>query len=199
MGLTYSYATYLRPRRVARLLGQLAGLAPPEYGAQPTEIILPGGERLVVPFRSQAAPGEPVDASDGSAFELDTSLMFEPDEALVEYARDYGPAAEPDGRVQIGYVYASVRFSSHLHPGYAEVDCWAATSGMSRLFARSPSIRRTFTGIAASSGGVCCLFDTGDGGPAQVCWMADEAIRGTVPDPWYPDRDALVAGWPDPG
>ncbi|WP_432103028.1 hypothetical protein [Streptomyces sp. bgisy091] len=198
MGLTYSYAAYLRPRRVVRLLDQLAGLAPPEYGTSRTEILLPGGDRLTVPFRSEAAPGAPVDASDGSPFELHTSLMFEPDDALTEYARDYGPAPEADGRVQIGYIYASVRFSSDLHPGYAEVDCWAATSGMSRLFARSPVIRRTFTTVTAAAGGVCCLFDTGDGAPAQVCWMADEAVRGTVPDPWFPDRDALVAGWPDP-
>ncbi|MFG2426964.1 hypothetical protein [Streptomyces sp. NPDC048590] len=198
MGLVYSYAVHLHPRRVVRLLEQLARLAPPEYGAQPTDLVLPGGQRLTVPFGSQRT-GDSVDASDGSTFELDTSLMFEPDDALAEYARDYGPAPAPDGRVQIGYVYATVRFSSDLHPGYAEVDCWAATSGMSRLFARSPSIRRTFTGVAAASGGVCCLFDTGDGSPAQVCWMADEAIRGTVPDPWFPDRDALVAGWPEPG
>jgi len=107
-----------------------------------------------------------------STLELDMSIMFDADDALREYAETDGREPEADGRIRIGYVYATIRFESFLHPGYASVECWAATSGMSRLFARSTNIRKVFTDVTAASCGVCCLFDTGDGGIR----MSDEEL-----------------------
>ncbi|MEU3096659.1 hypothetical protein ABZ690_18150 [Streptomyces sp. NPDC006967] len=101
--------------------------------------------------------------------------------------------------MQIGYVYLTVRFRSFPHPGYTALEFWAATSGMSRLFARSASVGKLFTDLTAASGGVCCLFDTGDGGPEEVCWLKGEATRELVGGPLFPDREALVATWPQPG
>ncbi|MEU0299958.1 hypothetical protein ABZ252_10890 [Streptomyces sp. NPDC006175] len=198
MGLTYAYDIYLRPRNVASALTHLAGLAPPASRVPPLDLTLPGGDRLALPFTSHFE-SEPVDCSGGGTFELDTSLMFDVDDALREYAETGGPEPEADGRLQVGYVYATVRFESWLHPGYASVEFWAATSGMSRLFARSANVRSAFTGLTAASGGVCCLFDTGDGGPEQVCWLNGETTQEMVPGPRFPDRRALVATWPAPG
>ncbi|MFI1510346.1 hypothetical protein [Streptomyces sp. NPDC020597] len=197
MGLIYSYDIYVRPRNVGRVLAHLAELAPPARAVPPLEITLPGGDRLVLPFTSRFQ-SEPVDCSTSSTLELDMSLMFELDDALREYAQTNGSDPEDDGRIQIGYVYAAIRFESLLHPGYASVECWAATTGMSRLFARSVNIRKAFTDLTADSGGVCCLFDTGDGGPEQVCWLNGEATREMVCGPRFPDRRALVATWADP-
>ncbi|WP_406470350.1 hypothetical protein [Streptomyces sp. NBC_01615] len=197
MGLIYGYDIYLRPRNVARALANLAELAPPTRAVPPLEIILPGGERLVLPFTSHFT-SEPVDCSTSSTLVLDTSLMFDIDEALREYARTDGPEPGADGRIQIGYIYATIRFESFLHPGYTSVECWAATSRMSRLFARSPNIRKVFTDLAAASGGVCCLFDTGDGAPEHVFWLNGETTQEMVSGPRFPDRRALVATWPDP-
>ncbi|WP_327180540.1 hypothetical protein [Streptomyces sp. NBC_01334] len=196
MGLIYSYDMYLRPRNVARTLTCLAELAPPSPAVPPLEITLPGGDRLALPFTSHFR-SDPVDCSLSGTLELDTSLMFDADDALREYAQTDGPEPEADGRVRIGYVYATVRFESSLHPGYASVECWAATSSMSRLFARSASIRKVFTDLTAAGGGVCCLFDTGDGGPEQVCWLNGETTQEMVPGPRFPDRRALVATWSD--
>lgn len=196
MGLIYGYDIYLRPRNVAKALINLAKLAAPARAVPPLEITLPGGGRLVLPFTSHFE-SEPVDCSMDSTLELDTSLMFDPDDALREYAQAKGPGLEVDGRIRIGYIYATIRFVSLLHPGYASVECWAATSGMSRLFARSPNVRKAFTDLTADSGGVCCLFDTGDGGPEQVCWLNGEPTRETVFGPRFPDRQALVAAWSD--
>jgi hypothetical protein len=195
MGLIYSYDIYLRPRNVARVLANLAELAPPAGAVPPLEVLLPGGERLVLPFTSRFESA-PVDCSTSGTLDLDTSLAFDADDALREYARNNGPDPGADGRVQIGYVYATIRFESVPHPGYASVECWAATSEMSRLFARSANVRKVFTGLAADSGGVCCLFDTGDGAPQQVCWLNGEPTQETVPGPRFPDRRALVATWP---
>ncbi|WP_236583812.1 hypothetical protein [Streptomyces sp. MBT53] len=69
---------------------------------------------------------------------------------------------------------------------------------MSRLFARSDRVRKAFTDLTADSGGVCCLFDTGDGAPEQVCLLNGEPTRESVPGPRFADLRALVATWPDP-
>ncbi|MGW9130171.1 hypothetical protein [Streptomyces sp. NPDC055681] len=197
MGLIYGYDIYLRPRNVAKALANLAELAPQTRDVSPLELTLPGGDRLVLPFTSHFK-SEPVDCSTSSTLELDMSIMFDVDDALREYAKTGGPEPEADGRIQIGYVYATIRFESFLHPGYASVECCAATSGMSRLFARSTNIRKVFTDLTAASGGVCCLFDTGDGGPEQVCWLNGASTQEMVSGARFPDRRALAATWPDP-
>ncbi|GGS56979.1 hypothetical protein [Streptomyces cinerochromogenes] len=198
MGLTYGYDIHLRPRNLARALTALAGLAPPTRAVQPLGLTLPHGDRLVLPFTSRFG-SEPVDCSTRSTAELDMSLMFDADDALRAYTAAGGPEPDADGRIRIGYVYATIRFESFLHPGYASVECWAATTRMSRLFARSASVRKAFTDVTAAAGGVCCLFDTGDGGPGHVCWLNGETTHETVPGPRFPDQRALVATWPDPG
>ncbi|WP_367133985.1 MULTISPECIES: hypothetical protein [Streptomyces] len=187
MGLIYSYEIYLRPRDVARVLANLAALAPPARAVPPLEITLPGGDRLALPFTSHFK-SEPVDCSTSSTLELDMSLMFDADDALREYAQTNGLELQAGGRIQIGYIYAAIRFESFLDPGYTLVECWAATSEMSRLFARSTNIRKAFTELTADSGGVCCLFDTGDGAPEQVCWLNGEPFQGIVSGPRFPDR-----------
>ncbi|MGN5376560.1 hypothetical protein ACQ4WX_00265 [Streptomyces lasalocidi] len=65
------------------------------------------------------------------------------------------------------------------------------------MFARSATIRKTFTDLTADSGGVCCLFDTGDGAPEHVCRIDGEPTRETVSGPRFPDLRTLVATWPD--
>ncbi|MFK0279727.1 hypothetical protein ACIQVL_04520 [Streptomyces sp. NPDC090499] len=182
MGLVHGYDIYLRPRNVARALAGLAELAPPGRAVPPLEVGLPGGDRLVLPFTSRSR-SEPVDCATSDTLELDLSLMFDADDTLRDYAQRNGLVLGADGRVRIGYVYATIRFESLLDPDYASVECWAATSEMSRLFARSAGIRKVFTDLAADSGGVCCLFDTDDGAPEQVCWLKGESAEETFIPP----------------
>ncbi|MEV6175601.1 hypothetical protein [Streptomyces sp. NPDC052015] len=103
-------------------MAHLAELAPPARAVPPLEITLPGGERLVLPFTSHFK-SEPVDCSTSSTLELDTSLMLDVDDALREYAQTNGLELEADGRLQIGYIHATIRFESLLHPGYSR---WSA-------------------------------------------------------------------------
>lgn len=196
MGLTYGYDIYLRPRNVAGALANLAELAPPNRGVPPLELTLPGGDRLVLPFTSRFK-SEPVDCSTSSTLELDTSIMFGADDVVREYVQAHSHGTEEDGRVGLGYVYLTVRFESLLHLRYASLEFWAATSAMSRMFARSAGVREVFTGLTAASGGVCCLFDTGDGGPEQVCWLNGETIQEMVSGPRFPNLQTVVATWPD--
>ncbi|MFF3559602.1 hypothetical protein ACFYXS_06135 [Streptomyces sp. NPDC002574] len=197
-GLVYGYDIYVRPRHVARTLLNLAELAPPGRSEPPLEITLPGGDQVSLPFTSHFK-SDPVDCSTSSTLELDMSLMFDVDDALREFAETYGREPAADGRLRIGYIYATIRFQSFPHPGCTAVECWAATSGMSRLFARSAGVRKVFADLTADSGGVCCLFDTGDGAPEEVCWLNGEPTQERITGPRFPDRQALVATWPDPG
>ncbi|MYW10242.1 hypothetical protein GT034_18075 [Streptomyces sp. SID2563] len=198
MGLTYSYDIYLRPQNVAGALTALTELAPPDPDVPPLHVTLPGGDRIALPFTSQFGSG-PVDCTTGDDLELDTSLLFGLDDAVRAYADRPGYAPAADGRLEVGYIYATVRFTSAHHPGYASMEFWAATSAMSRLFERSATVRETFTGLAAAAGGVCCLFDIGDGSPGEVCWLTGETLRAPIGGPRFPDVDTLVAAWPDPG
>jgi hypothetical protein len=174
MGLTYGYDIHLPPRGVAGALAAVAELAPPSRDVPPLDVTLPGGERIVLPFTSGFG-SEPVDCSDSETLDLDTSLMFPVDDAVRAYGEAYGLPPEENGRVQIGYVYLTVRFASFLDPRYTALEFWAPTSGLSRLFERSVSIRRTFTDLAATVSAACCLFDVGDGSPGEVCWVSGEA------------------------
>ena len=97
--------------------------------------------------------------------------MFGVDDAVREHGEAHGHETEEDGRAGIGYVYLTIRFESLLHPRYVSMELWAATSAMSRMPARSVHGRQVFTGLTATSGGVCCLFDTGDGDPARASSM----------------------------
>jgi len=180
MGLTYGYDVYLRPRNVAGALAAVAELAAPSRDVPPLDVTLPGGERITLPFTS-GFRSEPVDCADSGTLDLDTSLMFPVDDAVRAYGESYGLPPEEDGRVRIGYVYLTVRFRSFLDPRYTSLEFWAATSGMSRLFERSASIRKTFTDLAVGVGAECCQFDVGDGGPGEVCWVSEDA--GFPPGP----------------
>jgi hypothetical protein len=167
MALSYSHDIHLRPGNLARALTEVARPAPPGREVPPLTVTLPGGDRVVLPFTSRSG-SKPVDCSAEDTLELDTSLMFPADDAVRAYARECGHEVE-DGRVRIGYVCLTIRFRSFLHPDHASMEFWAATSRMSRLFARSARVREVFTSLAAAAGGTCCLFDIGDGSPEQVC------------------------------
>ncbi|MFE2281427.1 hypothetical protein ACFXAE_30170 [Streptomyces sp. NPDC059454] len=180
MGLTYGYDIYLRPRNVARALAAVAELAPPARDVPPLDVTLPGGEQIVLPFTSGFG-SEPVDCSTSEMLDLDTSLMFGIDDAVRAYGKSSGLPPEENGRVRIGYVYLTVRFKSFLDPGYTALEFWAATSGMSRLFERSASIRKTFTDLATAVGAACCQFDRGDGSPEEVCWLSEDAAFPPAP------------------
>ncbi|MFC7868330.1 hypothetical protein ACFU5B_31535 [Streptomyces murinus] len=199
MGLNYGYDIYLRPRDVAGALGNLAELAPPDHRVPPLEVMLPGGDQLTLPFTSNFK-SEPVDCSVSGTLDLDTSLMFGVDDVVREYvvSQAHGRLTEGNDRVGLGYVYLTVRFASSAHPRYASMEFWAATSAMSRMFARSARVRELFTGLTAASNGVCCLFDTGEGDPEEVCWLSGGREREIVSGPRFPDLRALVATWPDP-
>lgn len=166
MGLTYGYDIYLRPQNVAGALAALTELAPPDPDGTPLHVTLPGGDRLTLPFTSDFGSA-PVDCSGGGTLDLDTTLLFGLDDAVRAYADRPGYAPAADGRLEVGYIYATVRFTSAHHPGYASMEFWAATSAMSRLFERSATVRETFTGLAAAAGECAACSTSATAAPAK--------------------------------
>ncbi|MFJ1702483.1 hypothetical protein [Kitasatospora sp. NPDC088346] len=197
MGLDYSYEIYTPARNVTRALTELARLAPRTDRVPPLTVTVPGGGTVVVPFTSHFR-SEPVDCSTGGTLELDTAIMVGVDDAVREFEGGRGLEVDELGRVAIGYVYLTVRFAPTLHPRHASLQFTAATSGMSRMFERSASVRAVFTDLTAAAGGVCCVLDT-ESHTVQVCWLNGRPARETVPGPRFANCRDLVAAWADPG
>ncbi|MFF2431971.1 hypothetical protein [Streptomyces mirabilis] len=194
MGLDYSYEIIVPAQNVARALVELTELAPPTRRMMPLTVTMPGGDQVVVPFTSNFK-SEPVDCSTSGRLELDTSIMFGVDDAVREFCGDRDSEPDEFGRIAIGYVYLTVQFAPAPHPRFASLAFTAATSGMSRLFERSASIRAVFTSLTAASGGVCCLLDT-ESDTFQICWLNGQPIQDTVPGARFADYRDLVAVWP---
>ncbi|MFF1872682.1 hypothetical protein [Kitasatospora herbaricolor] len=194
MGLDYSYEIFTRAENVAGTLVKLAELAPRTRRVPPLALTLPGGAQVFVPFTSNFR-SEPVDCSTSSSLELDTSLMFGADEAVLAFCEDLGPEVDELGRIEIGYIYLTVRFAPKRHPRYASLTFTAATSGMSRLFEQSAGVRAVFTDLTAATGGVCCVLDT-ESDAVQLCWLNGRPGHDTVPGPRFASYRDLVATWP---
>ncbi|MFI6063074.1 hypothetical protein [Streptomyces sp. NPDC051286] len=197
MGLDYSYEIFMSPRNVVRALTRLAELAPQGRNTPPLPITLPGGEQLIVPFTSEYK-SEPVDCSAGGTLELDTSIMIGVDDAMREFFLRDVDRIDGLGRVSVGYIYLTVRFSPAWHPNFASLQFTAATSGMSRMFEQSASVRKVFTDLTAAAGGVCCLLDT-ETDIFDICWLNGETVSGeTVPGARFSRFHNLVAAWHEP-
>ncbi|MGW2819114.1 hypothetical protein [Streptomyces sp. NPDC001415] len=195
MGLDYSYEIFLPAQNVTNALVELAALAPRTRRVPSLALTLPGGDQVAVPFTSNFK-SKPLDCSTRGTLELDTSIMFGLDDAVRAYVSTaYDPELDELGRVAIGYVYLTVHFASWLHPRYALLEFTAATTGMSRMFERSASVRAVFTDLTIASGGVCCLLDT-ESDTLQICWLNGQPIAETVPGPNFASYDDLVATWP---
>ncbi|MFF9194913.1 hypothetical protein ACF09L_06885 [Streptomyces sp. NPDC014779] len=197
MGLDYSYEIFTPPRNVGRALTRLAELAPQGHNTPPLPVTLPGGEQVIVPFTSNFK-SEPVDCSAGGRLQLDTVIAVGVDDAVREFFLRDSDRVDEQGRVSVGYVYLTVTFSGSRHPNFASLNFMAATTGMSRMFEQSASVRKLFTDLTATTGGVCCLLDT-ETRVFDLCWLNGEALSGeTVPGIRFPDFEDLVAAWRDP-
>ncbi len=82
------------------------------------------------------------------------SFLFAVDEHLTQYANE-SSLASVDGRVQVGCVWTSVECGNR----FALVRAIAATTGMSLLFERSTSVRKTFIDAGQSGGALLVTFD----------------------------------------
>ncbi|MFJ4654728.1 hypothetical protein ACIP5Y_25935 [Nocardia sp. NPDC088792] len=174
MGLDYSYEVYVHRDSARGLLETLKANCP----ARPdrtTTVEFPDGQ-VVMPFTSHFASGttvrfDPATLQRGSLLDLDLSISFEADDELLEWVdRDLALRIDADGRrlCDVGYIYLHVWQASTFLPDHLCFDFMAATTRMSRLFARSASIRKWFVDLTFDHGGPLCLLDLEEKGRITI-------------------------------
>lgn len=118
------------------------------------------------------------DEADSFRVSFCLSLPFEPDEDILTFwGDDLNAMCDLDARIRVGCIHTRIESEADLlawerggFPGLVLFDFCAATSGMSRLFAVSTSIRRTFVEFARRNGAVCGLFDS-EGSNDRILWL----------------------------
>ncbi|MFE3794459.1 hypothetical protein KHQ06_31790 [Nocardia tengchongensis] len=166
MGLDYSYEVYVH-RDSARALLEAVKASCNPYRDGTTTVEFPDGP-VVLPCTSRFTSGttlrfDPTAADGGSLLNLDLSLLFPADTELLKWVGERGDAPQTDADngplCSVGYIYLLVFDASSFLPDHVSFDFMAATTDMSRLFARSASIRTWFANLTLDHGGPLCLLD----------------------------------------
>ncbi|XVV09489.1 hypothetical protein ACQP2X_32160 [Actinoplanes sp. CA-131856] len=158
MGIDFSYEFFVRRRDAGAFLTEVAKLGDP--GAESsTTIVLPDGGSVTMPgtygFIGDRAVELEVAAADRTGRSFDLTLSFPADGPLRDYDEE-----ETGPRVEVGYIYLGVSDEHTVLPDHLRFWFTPATTGQSRLFLMSPSVRETFTRLALSTGATLCLLDT---------------------------------------
>jgi len=82
------------------------------------------------------------------------TFVFPPDSELVCYASEYEPPPT-GGPIPVGCVYTKL----HVGREHSLLTCTAATSSMSRVFERSPSVRDSWRNLAVTARSRALFFD----------------------------------------
>lgn len=159
MGLDYKINLYFEVERLEAALKAVAASAKPS--SQSVVVVLPTGQRLVLPFEQDEAfehniaDGDHVIRSGEMGIRLRSILRFVTDEEIrKQLPEDYMGFDGPN--VDLGYIYL------HIDAGlrYVELSFRAAYSRLSIMFEHSSSIHRRFLDILNDAGGIVGIIDT---------------------------------------
>jgi hypothetical protein len=196
MGLNYNYLLYFKRDYLWEALQGIAKIVKMDDYPH-TTIHFPDHD-LILPIMSGFRQ-EHEHQYDKVEFYFDTSLIFELDEAILDYLSnrkknwDLNGLLDEDGvqRVAIGLIFLTVYADLSQHWAFKK------PSDLVLLFSESGSIRRTFTELLVNHQGVCGVFDReNDGG--EVFWWNGLHVREYVEDVHlHPDEieDILRRGW----
>jgi hypothetical protein len=157
MGLDYAYEMIVARPAVHPLLRAFAAHLAPADGRRLLAAIDAGECEVMRHIARQDYEQSFADTGRGGG-DVCFSFHFLPDAELTEYDKDSRMARVP-ARVPVGCVWTSVRCGKR----FAVVRATAATTGMSRLFERSQSVRSTFMHIGQVGGALLVLFDDEQG------------------------------------
>ncbi|HNS51653.1 MAG TPA: hypothetical protein PKO09_10795 [Anaerolineae bacterium] len=192
MGLNYNYLLYFKREHLWDALRGVAAIADP-VDPPPTTIHFTDHD-LVLPIATDY--GQPNELPhDRPEYKFALSLVFEADDAILEYLRSggfeeaYRAPPDPDGvkRVAIGLIYLTVYADLAQHWAFKKpVDLVLfrfGTTGtrMSMLFEESASIRRTFVGLLERCHGVCGILDL-EVDYGQLFWFRGRQVEASVWD-----------------
>lgn len=189
MGLDYSVLLFFERQDPWQILDGVAQFA--DHSLEEHTAIRYPDKIMRLPFESWAGTEKlnPIPYNDQSeAWNFMTSLYFEKDDEVEDYAFQYDLDEEYDQKVvAIGYIYLTVY---NNWEGYG--DCWdpaqillrfaAATSNMSILMANSGAMRKPFMGLLEQYRGLYGVIDREMDG--VLFWLRGEQIDANIPDPW---------------
>ena len=192
MGLNYNYLLYFKRDHLWDALQGLVHICdlidPP-----PTTIHFPDRD-LVLPIATGFREEDDL-PHDKPEYDFAISLVFEADDAILEYLVNNGDAdayrapPDPDGvkRAAIGFIYLTVYADASQHYAFKRPADLAlfrfGTTGtrMSILFEESGSIRRTFTELLERCHGVYGIFDC-EIDHGQLFWFKGKHLETSVWD-----------------
>ncbi|MEM1054023.1 MAG: hypothetical protein AAGI52_00745 [Bacteroidota bacterium] len=151
MGLRYVYEIVTERQHGDRLVEAVAQHLRPDNRAMLLSTRRLGAEKAVEEFNRLDGSLLPGFGGD----EMCLSFLLKPDDILREYEDSLRERTRPSSRIPVGCVWAGVRVGQ----AYAHLWARAATSGMSRAFQQSPSIRSTFVAIGKAAKASLVFFD----------------------------------------
>ena len=208
MGLNFNYLLYFPKDRLWDVLTVLGTLCEPT-GGEPTTIKFPDHElNLPLAISWGESQGVPYDLP---KYELAISMVFDEDEAILEYLSNRGDDLEErsppeDGspnRYAIGFIYLTVYADLEKHYGFDQPNDMVlfefGTTGtkMSLLFSNSTSIKKTFIQLLEDHQGISGIFDW-EVDYGELFWFRGEAMHFSLSSNYLlPDEIAaeLERGW----
>ena len=209
MGLNYNYLLYFKKEHLWDALQGVGDFAE-TYDHSTTIVHFPDHQDLALPFNPVYGKKNEIQ-HDASEFNLETSLIFEKDEAILDYLAQIGVGdayrAPPDPvnpkKVAIGIIDLTVYADLSQHFAFKRsldlVLFKFGTTGtrMSMLFSESTSIRTTFIELLKRIPGLCGILDREmDGG--ELFWLNGRQLSGHLSEIYLtPDEveEELKRGW----
>jgi len=170
MGLDYSYELIALRGRTKQLVSALLTHLVPKDHDRLLAALGSGDEKLLQTVQR--------DDLESMLFEkgydsLCLAFLFPSDDHLKEYGGIEEFADIEGNRVAVGCVWGSLEVGNN----YIRFTATAATSSMSRLFEKSPSIRKTLTQIAKDAAADLLIFDDESDGNVLAVWPSEQQIK----------------------
>lgn len=186
MGLDYSIMLFFNKQDPWPILEGVAEFADPSL-SEHTAIRYPD-QIMRLPFESWAGTDElnPIPYDDPSeSWDFMTSLYFDKDPEVAEYAEQYDLDEGPDQhKVAIGYIYLTISRNwrgddESNKPGLLLFSFTAATTNMSILMAESQAVRKPFIELLERFHGVYGLIDREM--DAVLIWLRNKVMDEVIP------------------
>ena len=169
MGLNFNFLLYFPKDRLWEVLSDLGDRC--EATGHPTTIQFPDHEQ-VLPFSTSWGESDVV-PPDQAEFEFAISMVFDEDEAIVDYLTNSGfdleerspPEDGTPNRYAIGFIYLTVYADLAKHYAFSKPNEMVlfkfGTTGtkMSLLFSESSSIKSAFIKLLEDHQGISGIFD----------------------------------------
>jgi hypothetical protein len=115
------------------------------------------------------------------------TMCFKRDKVIGEYEDQYNMNRKHD-MIMLGCIWTSVYAGNR----FAAITSTAATTGMSLLFQRSPSIKKTWTGLAQKMKAIALFFDQEEGDQWNLIYPARRKVMRPDDDAYWIDESLMV-------